>query len=66
MSTPAHEADTVELDTVYTAKQIKRELEHWRKNLANAKADGDILGVTTALSFLDTWLDRSLALRAAA
>lgn len=50
--------------TDYTAPQIQRELERWTQNLAKAKADGDILGTTTALDFLDTWLDRRNALKA--
>lgn len=49
-------------DGEYTATEIKRELEHWATNLAKAKANGDILGTTTALAYLDTWLDRRNAL----
>lgn len=60
MSKLTPQADTVELEIVYTPEHIQRELEHWTANLAKAKADGDILATTTALAFLDTWLDRRL------
>jgi hypothetical protein len=51
-------------DGEYTATEIERELRRWAQNLVKAKADGDILGTTTALAFLDCWLDRSNALKA--
>jgi len=53
-------------DGEYTADQIQRELQRWHNNLQKAKTDGDILGVHTALAFIDTWLDRHNALKAPA
>lgn len=45
----------------WTPELIQRELERWTGNLKGARDRGDILGVTTALKFLDTWLDRKNA-----
>lgn len=63
MSKLAPDTDTVEIELAYPVEQIQRELQHWTKNLAKAKADGDILATNTALAYLDTWLDRRLAHR---
>ena len=49
----------------YTLAEVNRELARWADNLAKARASEDILGVDTALRYLDVWLDRLNGLRSA-
>jgi hypothetical protein len=62
MSRLTSKHDTQELPTVpaFDSDTIARELKHWQGNLASAQAAGDILGVKTALDWLNTWLDRKI------
>jgi hypothetical protein len=61
MSRLASNRETIELPAVaFTAAQIQNGLEEWSRNLATAKADGDIGATCLATEWLDRWLDRKI------